>query len=710
MTQAYVSVANIPEKLLSQAAKTAKFLKRRIEFHEANRPDQSQEALKLRYTPLNEQKSSNNSKANSGSKTNPNKLDSKASNLIPELKIALGWSKVRKIGAGLHNLGNTCFLNSVLQCLAYTPPLAEYFLSKQHSSSCRVGSSCISCAMEATVIATLNAQHSSISPKQIVSRLKLIAKHMRVGRQEDAHEFMRYLIDSLYSNVSKTYSPTKKVLSVYSDIHNDLNSSILNRIFGGYLQSQVVCLNCKAVSNTIDKFFDLSLCIQNCSTIEKSIEKFVKPETLSGSNAYNCLSCKNKSSATKQIQIVKTPQILTIQLVRFSPFSGSKINKYVQYSTKLDLDFAIDYQLGEQKSNSSYKLLAVLVHAGHSCNSGHYYCYVRSSNNVWYEMNDSTVTQVSESTVFKQSAYILLYEKVNNVAPSTPISSQKVSSAQLAPNGTSTSNQNGNTNKLNSPSHSKDLDHIFSTKKSNNKRKLASYPEPIPNTVTELNGATKSLSNAQPTSESLVSTSDNILLKLQPSKPFQKETSNDSESLNSQPSTPVSQGAKGWIVTPKSNKKKLALEDSLTPDTTQTSDHQTESKPRKKQNTLEVSRDKSRVKVTSSSLKQTKEMKNSLYGTVVQTWDEIDSNKKSSQQENTDINETLPADKVLEKREKFIKRKLKKLATFVHKRPDFYDAEYDKGKVKKVKKKKKNAFKSIANPFQIVSELNTKAG
>lgn len=42
------------------------------------------------------------------------------------------WQKVHRIGAGLHNLGNTCFLNSTVQCLTYTPPLANYLLSKEH--------------------------------------------------------------------------------------------------------------------------------------------------------------------------------------------------------------------------------------------------------------------------------------------------------------------------------------------------------------------------------------------------------------------------------------------------------------------------------------------------------------------------------------------------------------------------------------------------
>lgn len=57
-------------------------------------------------------------------------------------KIRLEWQKCHRIGVGLINMGNTCFLNSTLQCLSYTPPLANYLLSHQHKEQCKWMSRC----------------------------------------------------------------------------------------------------------------------------------------------------------------------------------------------------------------------------------------------------------------------------------------------------------------------------------------------------------------------------------------------------------------------------------------------------------------------------------------------------------------------------------------------------------------------------------------
>uniref|UniRef100_A0A672URC5 Ubiquitin carboxyl-terminal hydrolase 36 n=1 Tax=Strigops habroptila TaxID=2489341 RepID=A0A672URC5_STRHB len=111
--------------------------------------------------------------------------------LFPVERLSLKWEKVHRIGAGLRNLGNTCFLNSTVQCLTYTPPLANYLLSKEHSSTCEYF--CMMCIMQNHVAQAFANSGNVIKP---VMRAE-IARHMRFGQQEDAHEFLRYTIDAM---------------------------------------------------------------------------------------------------------------------------------------------------------------------------------------------------------------------------------------------------------------------------------------------------------------------------------------------------------------------------------------------------------------------------------------------------------------------------------------------------------------------------------
>ncbi|KAJ1962129.1 hypothetical protein GGI12_002833 [Dipsacomyces acuminosporus] len=259
------------------------------------------------------------------------------------------------------------------------------------------------CRFEAHVVRALaKREGSSIAPKAIVARLKLVAKQMRIGRQEDAHEFLRLLVDSFQRSLLHGMDP-----KIDRRIQE---TSLVHQIFGGYLQSQVTCSKCDHDSNTFDPLLDISLDIQSGSNIAKALRSFTRPEHLVKGNRYKCEKCSKLVDATKQMTVYRLPRILTLQLKRFSIFGGGKINRYVEFPLHLSMK-------GYTSSNSSspgifsYSLYAVLVHAGGTSRSGHYYCFVKSPAGVWYELNDSMVHQVSERTVLKQSAYLLFYER-----------------------------------------------------------------------------------------------------------------------------------------------------------------------------------------------------------------------------------------------------------------------------------------------------------
>ncbi|OAE18123.1 hypothetical protein AXG93_4101s1100 [Marchantia polymorpha subsp. ruderalis] len=290
--------------------------------------------------------------ANKLSKQNPQRLPS---------SMPLQWPTAQKIGAGLSNLGNTCFLNSVLQCLTYTPPLAGYLQSGQHKLSCRVAGFCAFCALQEHVSQALTSSGRVVAPNKLAKNLRSISRSFRMCRQEDAHEYMRYLLEALH----KCCIPPELASTSSSNPKPSQDKSLVYKIFGGRLRSQVKCSVCYHCSNTYDPFLDLSLDIVRADSLTKALTRFTAVDTLDGDNKYRCAHCKKKVRAQKQFTIETVPNILTIQFKRFSSTGsmGGKIDKKVDFGTTLDMK----------------------------------------------PFSSSQVRQVSERTVLEQKAYMLFY-------------------------------------------------------------------------------------------------------------------------------------------------------------------------------------------------------------------------------------------------------------------------------------------------------------
>ncbi|XP_059452991.1 ubiquitin carboxyl-terminal hydrolase 23 isoform X2 [Corylus avellana] len=384
---------------------------RRIEFHPARKAFKgfSNGGGDFRLETLNpgsgsEQRRSGSSPGLTGKKGDGSEF--LENGLDPELSFGI---TVRRIGAGLQNLGNTCFLNSVLQCLTYTEPLAAYLQSSKHQNSCHIAGFCVLCAIQKHVSCALQSTGRILAPNDFVRNLQCISRNFRKARQEDAHEYMVNLLESMHKCCLPSGVPTESP--------GAYEKSLVHKIFGGRLRSQVKCLQCSYCSNTFDPFLDLSLEIVKADSLHKALANFTAAEQLDGGERqYQCQQCKQKVRALKQLTVHKAPYVLAVHLKRFhSHDPGQKIKKKIHFGTTLDLK---PFVSGSYEGDLKYTLYGVLVHDGWNTHYGHYTCFVRTSNGFWYYLNDNQVSPANEKRVLEQQAYMLFYVRDRrNIVP-----------------------------------------------------------------------------------------------------------------------------------------------------------------------------------------------------------------------------------------------------------------------------------------------------
>ena len=89
--------------------------------------------------------------------------------------LELNWSKIKKTGIGLYNLGNNCYLNATLQCLAYTPPLSQWLVARPHSPACKfkqMKGFCSLCEVERIIFDIFNSPNGCAKPNSLCSNIK----------------------------------------------------------------------------------------------------------------------------------------------------------------------------------------------------------------------------------------------------------------------------------------------------------------------------------------------------------------------------------------------------------------------------------------------------------------------------------------------------------------------------------------------------------
>lgn len=304
-----------------------------------------------------------------------------------------------------------------------------------------------------TQIATQKKRTGTVPPKSFVSKLREENELFSSYMHQDAHEFLNFILNNVVECLRREEAerirrkraaltrervegegldvngkaPPNGLLSnsTYDKLSGDEISSktFVHDLFEGQLSNEVRCLCCETVTRRVESFFDLSVDVEQNSSLTACLRSFSSTELLEKQDKFFCDACCSLQEAERRMRIKKLPRVLALHLKRFKYID--QLGKYKKLSYRVV--FPLELRLCNTSDDAEdpdrlYSLFAVVVHVGSGPNQGHYVSLIKSHGQ-WLMFDDDCVEPKDESEIQSvygitqdnaqstEAGYILFYEQ-----------------------------------------------------------------------------------------------------------------------------------------------------------------------------------------------------------------------------------------------------------------------------------------------------------
>lgn len=306
-----------------------------------------------------------------------------------------------------------------------------------------------------------------ISPNKLVEVLRKENEMFRSAMHQDAHEFLNLLLNAVVEEIEKHERRVEAQMGTRGNGGNidsvaesgtisfppvftipktgTPQSRWLQELFEGTLTSETRCLTCENVSQRDEPFLDLSVDLEQHSSVTSCLRRFSEEEMLCERNKFHCDNCGGLQEAEKRMKIKRLPKILALHLKRFKYTEDlqrlQKLFHRVVYPYHLRLFNTTD---DAENPDRLYELYAVVVHIGGGPFHGHYVSIIKTQDRGWLLFDDEIVEPVDRSFVRNffgdrpglAAAYVLFYQETTFEAMQQEMSMERRrATAEHAPIG-----------------------------------------------------------------------------------------------------------------------------------------------------------------------------------------------------------------------------------------------------------------------------------